>query len=117
MAIDQNSPVPLSAQVKADIVRRISAGEYAVGEKIPSLRSLAAEYSVAELTVHAAVKELQYEGVLESASGRGTFVRSVPTTGPGAGGGDLVAAVEELRREVAELRGRVSAIEAENGGR
>nr|WP_239029453.1 GntR family transcriptional regulator [Pseudonocardia acidicola] len=107
----------MSAQVKTDIARRISSGEYTVGEKIPSLRSLAAQYSVAELTVHAAVKQLQYEGVLESASGRGTFVRAVPTTGPTAVSGDLAAVVEELRREVAELRDRVSAIEAENDSR
>lgn len=108
MAIDQNSAVSLSAQVKADIVGRIESGEYPVGEKIPSLRSLAAQHSVAELTVHAAVKELQYEGVLESSSGRGTFVRKVPV----AGAGDLADAVEALRQEVAELRGRVSVIES-----
>ncbi|GAA4874390.1 GntR family transcriptional regulator [Pseudonocardia benzenivorans] len=111
MAIDPNSAVSLSAQVKADIVQRINSGEYAVGEKIPSLRSLAAQHQVAELTVHAAVKELQYEGVLESASGRGTFVRALP----GAGPADLAAAVDELRREVAELRDRIAAIESGDG--
>lgn len=110
MAIDPNSAVPLSAQVKADIIERITSGEYVVGEKIPSLRSLATQHSVAELTVHAAVKELQYEGVLESASGRGTFVRALP----GARPGDLATVVEELRREVAELRERVSAIEGDD---
>jgi DNA-binding GntR family transcriptional regulator len=104
VAIDPNSAVPLSAQVKSDIVERISSGEYALGEKIPSLRSLATQHGVAELTVHAAVKELQYEGVLESVSGRGTL--------PSAGPSDLVTAVDELRRELAELRDRVSAIES-----
>lgn len=108
MAIDPNSAVPLSAQVKADIVERINSGEYVLGEKIPSLRSLATQHAVAELTVHAAVKELQYEGVLESVSGRGTFVRALPSARPS----DLVTAVDELRREVAELRDRVSAIES-----
>lgn len=107
MAIDPNSAVSLSAQVKGDIVERIRSGDYALGEKIPSLRSLATQHGVAELTVHAAVKELQYEGVLESASGRGTFVRTAPATE----GGDLASAVEGLRREIAELRDRVSAIE------
>jgi DNA-binding GntR family transcriptional regulator len=114
VAVDQNSPVPLSAQVREDIVRRIISGEYAVGDKIPSLRSLAAQYSVAELTVHAAVKALQYEGVLESASGRGTFVRARPT--PGGRTDDLVAAVEELRREVADLQARVGALEGRGPG-
>jgi GntR family transcriptional regulator len=113
VAIDQNSAVPLSAQVRADIVRRINVGEYAVGAKIPSLRSLAAEYSVAELTVHAAVKELQHAGVLESASGRGTFVRARPA--PDAPRDDLAAAVERLQHEVTDLRNRVAAIEAQSG--
>lgn len=53
-------------------------GEYSLGERFPSLRTLASEYEVAELTVHAAVRELQREGVLESVIGRGTFVRAVP---------------------------------------
>jgi len=72
------------------------------------LRALSAEYGVAELTVHAAVKELQYEGVLESSSGRGTFVRAMPADAETA---DLAAVVAELQSEVAELRGRVAAVE------
>jgi DNA-binding GntR family transcriptional regulator len=85
-----------------------------VGEKIPSLRSLASQYSVAELTVHAAVKALQHEGVLESASGRGTFVRARPT--PGSRTDDLVAAVAELQRKVDDLQARVGALESREPG-
>lgn len=98
----------LNAQVKADLLGRIRSGTYPVGSKIPSLRALAGEYGVAELTVHAAVKELQYEGVLESSSGRGTFVRAMPSD---AGPADLAAVVAELQSEVADLRGRVAAVE------
>ena len=109
VAVDQSSPVALNAQVKADLLRRIRSGSYPVGAKIPSLRSLASEYGVAELTVHAAVKELQYEGVLESSSGRGTFVRALPSeSGQPA---DLAATVAELQTEVAELRSRLDAVE------
>lgn len=109
MPIDQQGAQPLSAQVKEDLRRRISAGEYSVGDKIPSLRTLAGEYGVAELTVHTAVKELQYEGVLESASGRGTYVRALPEDT--ASGSDVLAAIDGLRAEIADLRGRVEAIE------
>ncbi len=98
----------LNAQVKADLLRRIRTGAYAVGAKIPSLRALAAEYGVAELTVHAAVRELQHEGVLESSSGRGTFVRALPSD---AGPDDLAAVVAELQSEVAGLRDRMAAVE------
>jgi DNA-binding GntR family transcriptional regulator len=106
--IDPNSPKSLSAQVKDDLVHRIVAGRYRMGEKIPSLRALAEEYGVAELTVHAAVKALQYEGVLESTSGRGTFVRAVPADAKPA---ELATTVAELQAEVADLRERVAAIE------
>ena len=109
VAIDQNSAMTLNAQVKADLVHRITTGQYPVGEKIPSLRALSEEYAVAELTVHAAVKELQYEGVLESVSGRGTFVRALPKSAPAA---DLATVVAELRTELDELRERVTALEA-----
>ncbi len=83
-----------------------------MGEKIPSLRALAADYGVAELTVHGAIRELQHAGVLESSTGRGTFVRALP---------DEVAsnadALEALRAEVADLRERVEALEKERQSR
>lgn len=108
MAINPGSALPLGAQVKADLVRKIRTGTYAVGAKIPSLKALVAEYDVAEATVHGAVRELQYEGVLESVAGRGTFVKAAPepTAGP-----DLASEVADLRREVADLRERVTTLE------
>lgn len=109
VAVEQGGAQSLSARVRADLVERIRAGEFPVGARVPSLRSLAAHYDVAELTVHAAVKELQHSGVLESASGRGTFVRALPGDAPE----DLRAVVARLADEVAELRQRVAAIEGE----
>ncbi|HWD00955.1 GntR family transcriptional regulator [Amycolatopsis mongoliensis] len=105
MPIDQQGAQPLGAQIRDDLVRRIRAGEFALGEKIPSLKALAGTYNVAELTVHNAIRELQHAGVLESAAGRGTFVRSLPDESAPA---DDVAA---LRAEVADLRRRVEELE------
>lgn len=106
MAIDQHGAEPLSAQVRNDLRRRIETGEFPVGSKIPSLRTLAGEYKIAELTVHAAIRELQNVGVLQSVSGRGTFVQNLP--GDVDEGGSAVAA---LQAEVAELKARVEALE------
>ncbi|HEY1971847.1 MAG TPA: winged helix-turn-helix domain-containing protein [Pseudonocardia sp.] len=108
MAINQGGALPLGAQVKADIVRKIRAGTYAVGAKIPSLKALVTEYEVAEATIHGAMRELQYEGVLEAVPGRGTFVKAAPEM---AAGQDLATEVATLRLEVAELRERVSTLE------
>lgn len=107
VAIDQHGSQPLSAQIRDDLSARIRSGVFKVGDKIPSLRALAEEFGVAELTVHSAIRELQHAGILESSTGRGTFVRSVP--GDSAmSGQDTIAA---LRAEVADLRGRVEALE------
>lgn len=108
MPINQQSAQPLSAQIKDDLRRKISAGDVPVGEKLPSLRAMARDYGVAELTVHVAVKELQNEGVLTSTSGRGTFVSSVPEE---VSASDETTDLQSIREEVRELRARVEAVE------
>lgn len=113
MALDQGGAVPLAEQIRTDLLRRIVAGQYALGEKIPSLRTLAAEYEVAELTVHSAVRQLQHEGVLESSTGRGTFVRAMPSSDDAGDEGALTEAVADLRAELTDLRRRVELLEAE----
>lgn len=110
MAIDQHGAQPLSAQIRDDLSGRIRTGKFNVGEKIPSLRALAEEYGVAELTVHSAIRELQHAGVLESSTGRGTFVRRMPDDVAVSGEESIVA----LRAEVADLRQRVEALEKES---
>jgi DNA-binding GntR family transcriptional regulator len=113
VAIDQHGSQPLSGQIRDDLSGRIRSGVFKVGDKIPSLRALAEEYGVAELTVHSAIRELQHAGVLESSTGRGTFVRSVPGDA-GVSSEDSVAA---LRAEVADLRQRVEDLEQDRRSR
>ncbi|WP_114451095.1 GntR family transcriptional regulator [Halopolyspora algeriensis] len=108
MPINQQSAQPLSAQIEDDLRRKITAGDVQVGEKLPSLRSLADEYGVAELTVHVAVKKLQHEGVLTSVSGRGTFVNAKPED---LAAGEETSELQAIRDEVRELRVRVEAVE------
>jgi len=104
---DQLGAQSLTAQLRARLVERIRAGEFTVGQKIPSLRALMDEYDMAEGTVHSAIRDLQYAGVLESSTGRGTFVKRVPD--PEEPSAD--EALAELKVEVADLRDRVEALE------
>lgn len=97
----------MTARVRSQLVERIRSGEFSVGQKIPSLRALMDEYGVAEGTVHAAIRDLQHAGVLESSTGRGTFVRRVPDKGEPSTDEALV----QLRDEVADLRVRLEALE------
>jgi DNA-binding GntR family transcriptional regulator len=75
------------------------------------LRALSAEYGVSEVTVHTAIRTLQHEGVLESTSGRGTFVKAVPEPDRASALGDLRAQIDQLARELRELSDRVSVLE------
>lgn len=59
-------------QVADDLRRRIASGE--LTGRIPSERYLADEYETSVRTVRTAVGRLRSEGLLRTASTRGTFV-------------------------------------------
>lgn len=60
--------------VKEDIWNKINAGEYKPGDQLPSLAELARAHGVSDRTVHQAISELAWEGIVHVAQGRGTFV-------------------------------------------
>jgi GntR family transcriptional regulator len=53
---------------------RIQSGEWKVGQRIPSERSLSASLNVSRATVRQGIENLVKEGVLRREQGRGTFV-------------------------------------------
>lgn len=53
----------------------ISSGELAVGDKLPSERSLAEQLSVSRASVREALRILEARGMLEARPGQGMFVR------------------------------------------
>lgn len=60
----------------ADALRvRITAGEWVVGEKLPSRARVAEEYGVGQSVAQRAMERLIIEGVLEGRAGSGTYVR------------------------------------------
>jgi DNA-binding GntR family transcriptional regulator len=58
----------------ADLRRRIAAGEWKPGERLPTREQLAAEYGVSLQPVVAALTRLEFEGVVEGRQGKGIFV-------------------------------------------
>ncbi|MFE0644158.1 GntR family transcriptional regulator [Streptomyces sp. NPDC058877] len=61
----------------ADALRaRIVAGEWPVGERLPSRAQLAEEYGVGRNVTQRAMDRLIVEGLLEGRAGSGTYVRS-----------------------------------------
>jgi LacI family transcriptional regulator len=76
--IDPAASTPLYQQVAADLRRRISHGEIAVGARVAPHRELATEYGVSLITINKALAGLVSDGILHSRVGRGTFVAIRP---------------------------------------
>lgn len=64
--------------IKADLMRRISAGEWPPGGTLPSEVELSAIYGSARATVGRALAELSDEGIVERRRRFGTRVRATP---------------------------------------
>ncbi|MEC1670711.1 MocR-like pyridoxine biosynthesis transcription factor PdxR [Bacillus mojavensis] len=70
----RESDIPLHRQIEQYIKKKILHGEWAVGTKIPSQRTLADMFQVNRSTVTAAIDELASQGLLEGRRGGGTKV-------------------------------------------
>ena len=67
---------PLSRQVADKLEQMIEAGEYAVGQRIPTEVELMEMFAVSRNTVREAIQSLTSAGVLQVRQGDGTYVRS-----------------------------------------
>lgn len=69
---DRGSPLPLWAQVSADIRRRVADGAFDAG--FPGEIALTEQYEVSRHTIREALRVLRGEGLLRSERGRGTTI-------------------------------------------
>ena len=65
----------LSQLVLDSIQNSIRDGEFKPGEALPSERELSERYGVGKSSIREAIKMLQVLGVVESAQGKGTYLR------------------------------------------
>lgn len=72
--VDPHSLVPPSQQLVAAVLDAIAAGELQPGDKLPSVRGLAAEALVNPNTVTKAYRDLEHLGASEGRNGSGVFV-------------------------------------------
>lgn len=72
--IDRSSPLPLWAQLEAELRARLEAGEFA--ERFPTDLELVEHYGVSRHTVREAIRHLNSTGILRRERGRGTVVNS-----------------------------------------
>ncbi|GGJ94180.1 HTH-type transcriptional repressor DasR [Lentibacillus kapialis] len=64
----------LYAYIKSDILNKIKAGDYKVGERIPTEVKLCETFNTSRTTIRAALNQLTMEGYLTRRQGSGTFV-------------------------------------------
>lgn len=76
IVLSNSTSLPIYEQIKEQIKAQILSGELAEGEKLPSLRRLAADLKISVLTTTRAYNELEAEGYITSQQGRGFFVMS-----------------------------------------
>ncbi len=74
--IDPASAVPPYEQVRTQIAAMIADAALPSGQKLPTVRQLAADLGLAANTVARAYRELEADGVLTTQGRRGTFVHS-----------------------------------------
>ena len=66
--------LPIYAQLMDTLKRRIITGRYLLGEKLPSVRELAAEAGINPNTVQRAFSELEREGLIYTQRATGKYV-------------------------------------------
>jgi GntR family transcriptional regulator len=72
--LDRKSPLPLWAQLVAELERRLASGAFAA--RFPTDRELTETYGVSRQTAREAVRRLGASVGLDRQAGRGTFVRA-----------------------------------------
>ncbi|MCP8968549.1 GntR family transcriptional regulator [Ectobacillus ponti] len=72
VAFDPNMPIYI--QIMDFIKKQIITGQLQQGEKLPSVRDLAAELQTNPNTVQRALQELEREGIAEARRGMGRYV-------------------------------------------
>ncbi|MEU0517345.1 GntR family transcriptional regulator [Streptosporangium sp. NPDC006007] len=111
MAISDNDPRPPYLQLADQLRRKIRVEkQYKPGQRLPSIRELAAEAGISPQTVQNALRELRIEGLIVAQQGRALFVRSDDEP-MGSEGGSVVGRLAEMERRLRELTERVAALE------
>ncbi|WP_329364139.1 GntR family transcriptional regulator [Streptomyces sp. NBC_01483] len=128
------SGVPLTFEVIAETLReRIRSGGLRPGDALPTQAVLMREFGAASLTVQKAMALLKQEGWAVSRPGKGAFVAhhdhpddaddldspdaTAPVGGTTARVDALQRALAEAAQQIADLRGRVEALESGSGKR
>ena len=98
--LNSRDPRPIYEQIMDNLRRLIISGGVAPGERLPSVRELAAQLAINPNTIQRAYRELEHEGYVQSIPGKGCFAHKQITGDPKR----MESLWEALERTVSELR-------------
>lgn len=79
ITLDPSSSDPPYEQLRSQITAMVLNGELRPGDRLPAIRQLAGDLSLASGTVARAYRELEADGVVRARGARGTTVVGPPT--------------------------------------
>ena len=98
-SIDPDSSTPPFVQLRSQIVAAVVDGRLISGTKIPTVRKMAEELTIAPNTVAKAYRELEQDGIIETRGRSGSFIAS--------GGDPSRAAAQRAAVEYVQLSRRL----------
>ena len=108
-AMDESrSPQRRYEQVAASLREAIKDGTYPVGDRLPSIQQLQAEFGISHMTVKAALNVLREDGLIASRAGVPAQVVALP----GDQAPPVQTQINELRSVVEDLAARLESVEA-----
>ena len=78
--LDYRDARPIYAQIVDNVRKGIAAGVLQHGDKLPSVRELAAGLAINPNTIQRAYRELERQGCVASVPGKGCFVCATPSS-------------------------------------
>ncbi|RWZ60619.1 GntR family transcriptional regulator [Halobacillus fulvus] len=102
--LNKKSPLPMYYQIEEDLKQKMSNGDYAPGDVIPSERELSELYRVSRMTVRQAITNLVNEDILYREKGKGTFVAEQKIEQPLQG---LTSFTEDMKQRGMEASSRL----------
>ena len=78
--LDYRDSRPIYSQIYEGLRSQIRSGILVQGDKLPSVRELAADLAINPNTIQRAYRELEMQGYIASIPGKGSFVSAVPAS-------------------------------------
>jgi GntR family transcriptional regulator len=102
-SLDNGSGVPVYRQIINQIENAVVSGRMAVGDRLPTIRSLAVSLKINPNTIAKAYNELEIRGIVQTQVGSGTYIADKKPDVACAREKKLREAVERFLQEAGEL--------------